>query len=248
MRFAAGITLYHPTQEMIENIKQYGNSFDIIVIFDNTESRYKCSEYFFGKNFILISAEKNMGLPTAYNQIIEMLKDYNIDYLCTLDQDSLFKNQDIEAIKKIICNNDQAKNWGIIAPYIDYGYKTYSKEEKVEKKPWLITSGSFINYKMILENSLEYDEKYFIDKFEIDFCQQVLQKGYDLIMYYGAVLHQELGEKSGHQHPNHSSLRHYYLFRNRFYYNKKWYSGIRGLMLDLCQTIRHLIPLYHFLL
>lgn len=36
--------------------------------------------------------------------------------------------------------------------------------------------------------------EYFIDKFEIDLCQQIIQSKKDIVVYYGSVLAQHLGD------------------------------------------------------
>ena len=87
---------------------------------------------------------------------------------------------------------------------------------------------------------MKYDNKYFIDKFEIDLCQQMTTRGIEVLMYHGSVLYQNLGERNGHRHPNHSALRHYYLFRNRFYFNRKWFTNIKCIVLDVLQTLKHI--------
>ena len=239
MLFAAGITLYNPSEKQIENALGYSDYFDRIFLFDNSDDGI-CRK---GKmdaidKVVYLDGNGNNGLPYAFNRILEKCVGY--DFLCTLDQDSLFSGPDIEHIKKYIENKIDIKKCGIISPYVDYGIRTYTLSESIESKKWVITSGSFVNLNIIRKEELSYDENYFIDKFEIDLCQQLIVKDYEVLMYYGSVLHQELGDSNGHTHTNHSPLRHYYLFRNRFYFNKKWYKGIKRIFLNVAQTIRHL--------
>ena len=56
----------------------------------------------------------------------------------------------------------------------------------------------------------------------------------------GAVLNQKLGDDNGSKHTSHNPIRHYYIFRNRFYYNKKFYSPFKRIFLNVAQTIKHL--------
>lgn len=239
MRFAAGITLYDPTYQELKQIAKYGNSFDKIIIFDNSESDYGKLKFLFDDNFTILSKGENLGLSVAFNSIIKYLENEEIDYLCTLDQDSEFRKEDISRIQKFL-ENTTNDNIGVIGPYIDYGFGQHRYKRKIEKKPWVITSGSFINLNIVRKNNMYYDENYFIDKFEIDLCQQMINANYEVLMYHDSILHQNLGEKSGHKHPNHSPLRHYYLFRNRFYFNKKWFGRGKCIILDILQTIKHL--------
>lgn len=237
IKFAAGVTLYNPTEEELKQISLLENSFDKIILYDNSEPTYVKPQYIFSKKFELITENANNGLPYAFNKIIERCKEY--DYLCTLDQDSTFNHSDIEKTKQFIeCLKDPA---GIVAPYIDYGIGQHVAIEEAERKPWVITSGSFVNLKVIRKEGLKYDDQYFIDKFEIDLCEQIRRKGYPIYMFHGATLHQSLGEDNGHRHSNHSITRHYYLFRNRLYFNNKWHSGLKRFYLNCLQTARHLL-------
>ena len=236
LRFVAGVTLYNPSIEELKNLSDYSASFEKIFLFDNSEPSYLRPEYEFNDKFEIITEGNNMGLPYAFNCIIEKCDDY--DYLCTLDQDSVFAAEDIEKIKAFISAQNQLEI-GIVAPYIDYGFSNINFSETAEEKDWVITSGGFVNLSAIKKHSLRYDLNYFIDKFEIDLCQQMILKGYKILMYHGSVLHQSLGEINGHRHTNHSVLRHYYLFRNRLYFNNKWHHGVKKLFLNLLQTLRH---------
>ena len=65
-------------------------------------------------------------------------------------------------------------------------------------------------------------------------------KNYKIMLYMGAVLNQKLGDDNGSKHTSHNPVRHYYIFRNRFYYNKKFYSPFKRIFLNVAQTIKHL--------
>lgn len=238
MKFAAGITLYNPTIEELNKISKYEKCFDKIILFDNSEPNYTKPIFTFSKKFTILSDGENKGLSIAYNLIIKYLNTYDFDYLCALDQDSDFIYNEIVKIKEYLENNSSI-DIGIIGPYIDYGYKQHIFKNVIEKRKWVITSGSFINLKIVREEQLLFDENYFIDKFEIDFCQQMIENNHEVLMYHYSILQQKLGEFSGYSHPNHCPLRHYYLFRNRFYFNKKWFRKPKYLFLDVLQTIKH---------
>mgnify|MGYP000373584331 CR=1 FL=1 len=256
LKFVAGITLYNPDLNIVEHINGYLDSFDAVVVFDNSDKRnieYNRIICQFRKDvrLIYIDGKGNMGLPYAYNRMMEDERIADFDYMCTLDQDSIFLHEDIVSMKNYIENQlpDFGERVAVIGPYIDYGNRRDDKhitKRHVEEKKWLITSGAFVNLHLYHNGGFSYDENYFIDKFEIDLCKQFTNAGYRVLMYHASVLHQRLGEDNGHSHPNHSSLRHYYLFRNRFYFNKKFYSIPKRWILNILQTARHvlLIALY----
>ena len=250
MKFAAGITLYNPDEARVQHALEYSGSFDLVFLFNNSEPGYKVplldNPGVLPENYIILTENENCGLPYAFNRIINDDRCETMDFLCTLDQDSVFEHADISQLKKYIETCGFVDSIGVIAPYVDYGFGSHINSNTAEAKRWVIASGSFINLNVIRKEKMGYDNKYFIDKFEIDLCRQMTTKNYAVLMYHGSVLHQSLGESSGHHHPNHSPLRHYYLFRNRFYFNNKWNYGIKGAALSLAQTIKHemLIALY----
>lgn len=238
MRFTAGVTLYNPTEEQLARIVELQNSFDKIFLFDNSEPEYSKPLYPQSEKIVLLTENENKGLPYAFNTIIAHCHEY--DFLCTLDQDSTFKQADILRIRSYIEELKNLEMIGIVAPYIDYGYNEHKNSVQVEKKNWVITSGAFVNLNIIRKEGFRYDENYFIDKFEIDLCRQMTTKGYDILMYYPSVLNQKLGETHGKVRSNHNALRHYYLFRNRFYFNNKWFYGPKKWLLNIAQTTKHL--------
>lgn len=243
-KYVCGLTLYHPDMDVIDKVKEYSKIFDKIYLFDNTEKEIKtvidirkiadsC------ENVVYLTENNNCGLPYAFNRIIDLIED-DVDYLCTLDQDSIFRNVDIRKMFKMLDLLDN-ESVGIIGPHIIYDINTKPNYDDIlKKRRYLITSGSFLNIKAIRKCKIRYDENYFIDKFEIDLGQQLKINGYNLYMYYGSVLFQSLGEKDEKGRSNHSVLRHYYLFRNRFYYNNKFYGFPLKQVLNVLQTVRHI--------
>lgn len=240
---ACGITLYNPDKKSLHHLYDYLKLFDNVYIFDNTESYSDenvistledIKKY---NNLIYISYNKNLGLPKAFNEIIRLCKD---DFLCTLDQDSLFERNQIIRIIDILDSLDS--NIAIIAPKIIYnGIKVDYKDNTILDKRYLITSGSFLNLHILKNEKIQYDEKYFIDKFEIDLCETLKRRGYRIVQYQGAILYQKLGDDRRFGHSTHNIIRHYYLFRNRFYFNKKFYPIPKRYILNFLQTFHHFI-------
>ena len=244
MIVSCGITLYNPDEQIIEKIREYLNVFDTVYIYDNSETSNEVIDKLkriFGKskNFFYLSNGKNMGLPYAFNEI---LKATDADYLCTLDQDSIYELKEILNMKDLLKTFDNKSKIAIIASKVIYNNEKFTRNTEIIDKGYVITSGSFLNVKIVKKNNIIYDENYFIDKFEIDFGQQLKNLGYRICQYNNSILYQQLGEFSGHRHPNHNVLRHYYLFRNRFYYNNKFIrSFLKRIIITLLQVIRHVI-------
>jgi rhamnosyltransferase len=156
-----------------------------------------------------------------------------------LDQDSEFDRADIQTMKTNIkhCMRNKV---GLHAPMICYRGSQADRGLGEEPREWVIASGSFLNLRIVRQFLLRFDENYFIDKFEVDFCKQLRLKGCEIILYRNCMLRQKLGYPGKYVSSNHNPVRHYYLFRNRLYFNQKFHSGLVRMGLDILQSGRHL--------
>ena len=247
MKFAVGITLYNPTDENIQNILNYMQIFDIIFIYDNSTNNESYQDLLNNDKIVYYCNGNNDGLCIAINLMIEASIQRDIDYLCTMDQDSVFENHEIRKVIQFI-NSCKEPRWGIVAPYIVYKGRndTNLLFNEIENVNWVITSGSFVNIANIKKYGIRYDENYFIDKCDIDFCTQIRLKGLKVLKYYSAHLYQELGYINEQGFSEHSSVRHYYIARNRVYYNRKFYDKKRAVVLSLAQLIKHLYTVLRY--
>lgn len=246
MKYAVALTLYNPSIENLNNLRKYVKNFDKVFIYDNSSDNKAYKKMIpEDKNIYYFFNGNNDGLPRAFNKIIynENIKD--CDYICTMDQDSIFESKEIEKLKKFIESNDNDEI-AIFSPFIIYNDRIRIPQEKILFKEWVICSGSFIKLDVIKKNKLYYDENYFIDRFEVDLCKQLRLLGFKIIMYTNSTMNQELGTNSGYRHSNHSPFRHYYIFRNRLYFNKKYYNTIKALGIGFIQSIKHIILILLF--
>lgn len=223
---SCGITLYNPSLSDIQKIYEYINVFEIVYVFDNTENEYsndiekKINYLKKISNVIYYRFKKKLGLAIAFNTILESC---NSEFLCTLDQDSIFNTEDIiQIINKL---NNLPRSTAIISPKVLYKMQMFQKKDRIFEKKWVITSGAFMNVNLIKSNNIRFDENYFIDRVDIDICKQIVNKNLHIYEYENSVLYQQLGEKKNTifgKKDVHSPLRHYYIFRNRLYYNDKY--------------------------
>ena len=235
-----GLILYNPESEIIKKIKEYSRTFQKVFVFDNSESLDKATinAILSIDSVVYLTEGKNIGLPSAYNKILEKIGS-EADYLCCLDQDSIFPKKEI---LNIVSALRRAPNkCAVIGPHIIYHGEKYAKTNVFHEKRYVITSGSFINLNLLRKNQICFDEKYFIDKFEVDLDMQFRKKGYKIAEYCGACLYQQLGYNGRNGKTNHSPVRHYYLFRNRFYFNHKWFKPWKRYSLNILQTGRQIL-------
>lgn len=233
MKIAAAMTLYNPTPEFIDNAIRTAKNFSILIICDNSavnetyQARLKDI-----KNIIYMWDGKNHGLPSAFNAMMDIAIANQVDYLCTLDQDSILSKEGVEKIIQYIQSRDMS-TIGIVAPLpsrVDANPKI--GEQNVE---WVICSGCFLNLKLLGENGIKYDAAYFVDRFDVDICTQVRNCGLKIIRLNHVYMEHMCGDNG-----KHSVLRHFYIFRNRFYYNKKYYPFPKHILVSILQVVRHL--------
>ena len=241
MKVCCGVVLYNPTKDDINRIVEYSQSFEKVLLYDNSPVSIKNSELLNNTKIVYTNNLVNDGICIAINQLIEYCINNNYDFLCILDQDSIFKYDDINKMIMFI-NKKYSDKIALYSPTIKYKHIDSKKQTLNDcfETEWVITSGSFINLSIVNKYNIRYDEKYFIDRCDLDFCKQIRNKGFKIVVNNHAYLYQELGSVGNSGFPEHSALRHYYMFRNRFYFNKKYYSLLKRIVLNIVQTINHL--------
>lgn len=241
---ASVVVLYNPTELDLQNVLQMAYYFKHVWVYDNSSNNNLYKRYFGDSHFTYISFDINNGLAIPYNLAIKAATESGIKWLMLLDQDSFISREGIDNINDYVskCND---KTIAIVAPQINYGryFNCISEDKKVK---WVINSGATLNLSLLNEYNIRFDENYFLDRLDADFDNQISDKRLTIIQLKKSILEQRLGEESGFRHTNHSAVRHYYIFRNRFYYNAKYYKGIHKIFLNLSQTIRHIVLILLF--
>lgn len=227
---AAGIVLYNPEVDiLIENIEAIYDQVKFIVIVDNSSKNIEQVLNFINnkKNIYLIKNRENLGISKALNQIVRFCENKSIDWVITLDQDSVCPKNIISTYSKYISFN----RVGIITlPIVDRRYiddKNIKFEKEYEFIDQCITSASLINIE-ICKSIGYFDSSMFIDIVDFEYCIRVLKYGYKILRCNEIYLLHQLGElkryKIFNKHinvGNHSPIRKYYYTRNTIYCYKK---------------------------
>lgn len=104
----------------------------------------------------------------------------------------------------------------------------------------LIASGSLIPL-AVLDAVGDMDEALFIDYVDIEWCLRAAHAGYRMLGVCDARMQHQLGETPiafmGKHLPDHSPLRHYYLFRNALLLQRMPHIGWRWKVVDAYQTV-----------
>ena len=246
MKHACGIVLYNPSNNDIENVVYYSNIFNMVFLYCNSVLNDDVTQKINTiNNICLLGSGNNDGLSIACEILCEAAKQNTCNYIMLFDQDSRMGESHIrEMLKYAEENNIDSSKVAIFCPQI-----VLRENEPIIKSnkfvDWCITSGSLIDLS-VFNYGINFDKSYFIDRVDIDFCKQITLKGFKILNIGSVCLMQELGEHRkvfGMNHYEHSPIRHYYIARNRMYYNKK-YGESR--IVTLLQIVRQLFEIVFF--
>lgn len=219
-KYCLGLTLFNATDNDIKRIVEYKKIFEKIYIYDNSLKKNS-----FQNNVKYYHNSKNEGISIAFNQMAKDAFLDGFDYMLFMDQDSEFSKLNIEKIITSIENSKETID--LIGPKIIYDKDSHIQkyENKLFEVEWIITSGSFNRLEKYLSVG-GYDESYFIDRIDRDYCKTLQNKNSIILMHNDSLLYQSLGDKTHYIlnqiYSEHSELRNYYISRNRLYYSRKF--------------------------
>ena len=242
---ACGVVLFCPSISDIKNVLSYTNQFDWVIVYLNSPISNDLREMLEDTHNVVILGEgTNDGLSIACDRMCQWAKHEGVLYFLTFDQDSRIDEDSIARLTDYIATH-QLEKVGAVCPYIVLdGNKEKNINETIDVN-WCITSGCLFDLNLY-GNAVEFDKNYFIDRLDRDFCKQITDAGYRIVRVGNAVLHQKLGETikvHGVEYSSHSALRHYYISRNRLYYNRKFRVPMHE---GVLQMLKHLYEILMF--
>ena len=193
MNIAGVVILYHPDIEQLsDNIQTYLNGLKQLYVYDNSESKTPGLEEALLKLHPSIQYHyfnANEGIAKRLNQAIAQATSNQYDYLLTMDQDSSFKDGDLDKYKLSIQSSGDSNvaQFGVNCQP-DF---TLPKDEP-EEVLTLITSGSVLNLSLT-KHIGPFNEDLFIDFVDAEFSYRVIQNGYTNLMFSNIVLNHALG-------------------------------------------------------
>ena len=265
-KVASIMVTYNPEEEVIENVKSIIQSSERLIIIDNgSSSNSKDILNLLQKEskVTFIYNQKNMGLGHALNQGINYILHSpdlsKIEWIATFDQDS---NVGKGYFTKMLASYEahhKKEEVAIIAPNWTeeklLNQETASKEEMIqlEEKKTVITSGSLVKREIFTEIGL-FEEEYFIDFLDHEFCLRARKHGYKIFMVPQVTMVHNLGDTKQHKllhsnvmATNHNYIRRYYITRNRLYtYKKYFHSEKEWIKEDFIATAKEFIIILLF--
>lgn len=250
----AGVTvLYHPTIEIVENIKSYIKQIDILYLINNTpdDLDQDIVSSLNSNKVVLVNNKKNKGIATALNQAANLAQKDNYGYLLTMDQDSKVSDNLVEKALRILQDDIRV---GIVYPVVINNVSSQiSKTNASDKFPIAMTSGSIMRLAIFNEVG-GFLDKLFIDYVDYELSIRMILNGYKIIKMEDIFVYHNLGNikeiklLSIRVYPtNHLPIRWYYRTRNRFYiYNNYKKSIPEFIQQDKIIFIKELIKILLF--
>lgn len=244
---------YHPDESIFHKITETLKQVDRVVIVDNgsndLERKALVDASLYSDRVHLILNQENLGQAKALNMGIEYIQRNNYNWILTLDQDSLVSSDMIDKMSEVyqkcshrdtvasICPVLASYN-GVSAPVENETHLRSFSGEKVDgsysKIKIVITSGNLLNVDVFDVVGL-FEEDFFIDYVDQEFCLRLFQYGYQAIQSNRAVLYHNIGNATKHSFfgkslltANNSSIRSYYFYRNGIITYKKYFFNDFG--------------------
>lgn len=192
INIAVGIVLYNPSpiDRFVLCLNSIFKQCKKVYIFDNSSNEID----FQNKDKVVYLREnKNQGISYALNKMMEKAKKDNVDWLITMDQDSIIPDNMIREYKKAIISTNE--NIGIICPQVVDLRREYMKIKQtpeIEFVDFCITSASCTSIK-VWKKIGKFDDYLFIDLVDNDFCKRLISSGYKILRINSLVLNQEFG-------------------------------------------------------
>lgn len=227
---AALIITYNPdTDRLRANVEAVRSQVSKVVIVDNAscnvnEIRSLLEDY--GCDALYQS--ENVGIARALNEGMKYLSTEGYERVLTLDQDSVIGENLVNELMTCALSDNKC---AIACPDINYeGWtqKKQSHKQKYQEVKACMTSASLTSIRCWKEAG-GYDESYFIDFVDNEFCMKLRLAGFKVIRNHDVVLSHMLGE-SGElnlvfariPYSHHAPLRYYYMTRNNIAFVDKY--------------------------
>lgn len=222
---------YNPSDNIISNVVALITQVEEIVIVDNA-SCAKSKEYldylYNTYKVNVIRNNENLGIATALNIGVKYAINAGYFWIATFDQDSLAPPNFIDTMLNAYESCEYKDQVAIVAPtYLNqatgkvFAYRKNRNEGKLfGDVQATITSGNLVKSDIFLNVGF-FDEGFFIDYVDYEFCLRCRKNKLKIIEVYDLILIHNLGSSSLHNllliqftATNHSPLRRYYKYRN----------------------------------
>ena len=227
------IVTYEPELDHLHQlVKNVQNAGFLPIVVDNSEKN-PVTQQIVSDECSVVSMEGNAGIAAAQNAGITLAKKLGAGLIGFFDQDS---NADAELVRKLSAYAELHEDC-VTAPValekdtlleypvqrlnrIGYPKDVYVKNAKEPQKVNLVISSGTMMTMKVLEKAGDFDEDFFIDFVDIEWCLRCKKAEIPIYVLPDAVLYHKIGNETmdaAHMEITvHRPLRTYYKVRNSF--------------------------------
>ena len=237
IKVAGVVVLYNPDDDYVDNINSYIDDIDLLYVIDNSKDKHEINN----KKIKYIFNNDNIGVAKALNMACEFAIKDKYNWILTMDQDTKFNAGVLTTMKEYIKNNDTSED-AIVVPWHDTKLDIVKSNEDIDYPLQVMTSGNLVNLD-IYQKIGGYNEDYFIDGIDIEYCLRIKKCGYRIVRLNTVEIKHDLGNIEYHKFlgktylcTNHNYIRNYYIGRNYRYIREKYYD----IAPEYCEILTHL--------
>ncbi len=234
------IVSYHPSEELVAVVKAIRGQVTKLLIVDNA-SEAKGTEVFerlAGVDFEIIRNPENLGIATALNQGLAWARGHGLDWVLTLDQDTVCEADMVERMFDAYRASVGRERIAVLAPvHFDRKSGHLSAElsglgTALVDCNYVMTSGNLVPL-AIFDKIGTFDESFFIDYVDHDFCLRAKKNGLRVVLVPSARMGHNVGNLKRHSiaglfsffSHNYRPERHYYRYRNRIILYRRYFGS-----------------------
>lgn len=249
MKFAGVVVLYNPDSKIIDNIESYLKYLDKLYIVDNSAECCNClkniREDLNSYQIEYIWMGENVGIAKAINVAAQRALQEKYEWLLTMDQDSSFKTNILNIYSEFILKN-RRDDVAILSPLYLTDRKCDIAKGKYESVYWTMQSANLVNLNIYSEVG-GFNESYFIDCVDYEYCLRVKKNGYAIVRCNEAILNHNPAItreicifRKKYKYGYASPIRIYYQVRNALYMFRK-YHNIHSIQIVIIKFAKILI-------
>lgn len=222
-RILAIVVTYNPNIiELEQNLSEIYSQVDAICLVDNNSKNKEEIQVLQERiGFSAIYNKENIGLGKAYNIIINNELE-NFKYIVTFDQDTKILECTIDVLIGILENNI---DFGVVGPKFSRNESKVDLDGRLVVKDGIIQSCAIFR-KEAVEEIGGFNEDFFIDSIDFEYCLRLREKKWKVGIYDGVVIKHELGKikrKYGFSFYSHNKIRNFYIARNHMVLTRRFF-------------------------
>jgi len=241
------IVTYNPSPSLYQNVLAVREQVSSVLLVDNASGAAHQStleQVAALPGVEIVRNPRNLGIGAALNAGVRWAIERRFSWVATFDQDSRAQPGFIDEMLRAYGARSDRSSIAMLAPrYVEAGLGLLHDDSRDTSSELILTSmmsGNLVRTEAISRVGF-YDEGFFIDYVDHEFCLRLARHGYRVLKCKNSVLQHQLGRMSRSRvagvmvtTTNHGPLRRYYNARNRILvYRRYWRMAPAWIARDL---------------